>query len=367
MGQLRNGVHRGQLHLFVDRRRADVQRAAEDEREAEHVVHLVRVVGTPGADNGVFTHRFRQRRQNFRLRVRQGQDHRRARHLLHHLLGQHFRTRAAEEDIRAVNHVLKRALAVVFYRIRRFGFRHVRLAIFVNHALGVADHNVVFLHTQRHQQVHTGNRRRASAGDHHAHVGEIFLYHAQAVENGGGADNGRSVLVVMEHGNVHTLAQLLLDIETFRRFDVFQVDPAEGRLQRGHHVDEFVRIELVHLDIKHVDTGEFLEQHPLAFHHRLTGQRADITEPQYRRAVRDHGNKVAARGVFIGRQRIFFDFQTRGRHARRVGQRQIALCRQRLGWGDLNFARDRELVKIEGTLFQLLIHLIFPFTYRSKG
>ena len=225
----------------------------------------------------------------------------------------------------------------------------------------------MFLHTQRHQQVHTGDGRGASAGDHHAHVGEIFLYHAQAVENGGGADNGRSVLVVMEHGNVHTLAQLLLDIETFRRFDVFQVDPAEGRLQRGHHVDEFVRIEFVHLDIEHVDTGEFLEQYPLPFHHRLTGQRADVAQTQHRRAVRDHGDKVATRGVFVGRQRIFFDFQTRCSHARRIGQRQIALGCQRLGWGDLDFPRDRKLVKIEGTLFQLLIHLIFPFTYRSKG
>jgi hypothetical protein len=91
---------------------------------------------------------------------------------------------------------------------------------------------------------------------------EDFLDHAQAVENGGGADNRRTVLVIMEHGNVHTLAQLLLDVETFRRFDVFQVDTAEGRLQRGHHVDEFIGIELIHFDIEHVDTGEFLEQNP---------------------------------------------------------------------------------------------------------
>ncbi len=38
MGQLGNRMHRRQLHLFVDRRRADVQRAAEDEREAKYVV-----------------------------------------------------------------------------------------------------------------------------------------------------------------------------------------------------------------------------------------------------------------------------------------------------------------------------------------
>ena len=134
----------------------------------------------------------------------------------------------------------------------------------------------MFLHAQRHQQVHTSDGRGASAGDHHAHVGEVFLHHTQTVQNGGGTDNRRAVLVVMEHGNVHTLAQLLLNIETFRRFDVFQVDAAEGRLQRRHHVDEFIRVQFVHFDIEDVDTGKFLKQNALPFHHRLTGQRANV-------------------------------------------------------------------------------------------
>ena len=42
-------VHGGELHLLVDRRRADVERAAEDEREAQHVVDLVRIVRAAGA------------------------------------------------------------------------------------------------------------------------------------------------------------------------------------------------------------------------------------------------------------------------------------------------------------------------------
>ncbi len=87
MGQLSDSVHRRQLHLFVNGGGAYVQRAAEDEREAEDVVHLVRIVGAAGTDNGVGAHLFGQRRQDLWLRVRQRQDHRRAGHLLHHLLG----------------------------------------------------------------------------------------------------------------------------------------------------------------------------------------------------------------------------------------------------------------------------------------
>ena len=45
--------HGGELHLLVDRGRADVERAAEDEREAEDVVDLVRIVRAAGRDDRV--------------------------------------------------------------------------------------------------------------------------------------------------------------------------------------------------------------------------------------------------------------------------------------------------------------------------
>ena len=73
-----------------------------------------------------------------------------------------------------------------------------------------------------------------------------------------------------------TFAQLLLNVEAFRRFNIFEVDTAKGRFQRRHNINEFIGIELVHFDIENVDTGKFLEQNALTFHDRFTGQRADI-------------------------------------------------------------------------------------------
>ena len=40
-------------------------------------------------------------------------------------------------------------------------------------------------------------------------------------------DDGGAMLVVMEHRNVHQLAQPLLDDEAVGRLDVFQIDAAE--------------------------------------------------------------------------------------------------------------------------------------------
>jgi hypothetical protein len=40
----------------------------------------------------------------------------------------------------------------------------------------------------------------------------------------------------------------------------------------GHGVDEAVAIRGIDLDVEHVDVGEALEQHRLAFEHGLAGQ-----------------------------------------------------------------------------------------------
>ena len=78
------------------------------------------------------------------------------------------------------------------------------------------------------------------------------------------------MLVVVKDRNLHALAQLALDIKAIRRFDVFQVDAAKRRLERGDDVDQFIKvIFLIDFDVKHINTSEFFKQYRLAFHHRL--------------------------------------------------------------------------------------------------
>ena len=67
----------------------------------------------------------------------------------------------------------------------------------------------------------------------------------------------------MENRNIHALAQLLLDVEALRRFNIFKVDTAEGRLQRRDDVDKFVRVQFIDFNIEHIDTSEFLNRTPL--------------------------------------------------------------------------------------------------------
>jgi hypothetical protein len=67
---------------------------------------------------------------------------------------------------------------------------------------------------------------------------------SQRVEHRGADDDRGAVLVVVEDRDLHALAQLALDDEALRRLDVFQIDAAEGRLQRGDDVDQLVGVVL---------------------------------------------------------------------------------------------------------------------------
>ena len=128
--------------------------------------------------------------------------------------------------------------------------------------------------------------------------------------------------------------------------------PPKCRFETGDDVDQLFRIRLVDLDIEDIDAGEFLEQHALAFHHRLGGERTDIAETENSRAVGDDGNEVAARGHFGCGVRVADDFLAGIGDARRVGQRQFALGHHGLGRHDLDLAGRRTPVIVERSLLE---------------
>ncbi len=241
--------------------------------------------------------------------------------------------------------------------MRVLGLRGVKAtgAAVVDHALGVAHEHVLALHAQAHHDVHAGNGCCAGAGNGHLHVFNLLAYQFQTVEQGGARDDGRTVLVVVEDGDVHALGEFLLNVEALGRLDVFEVDAAQRGLQRGDDLDQLVRIALVQLDVEHVHACKLLEETPLAFHHRLASQRADVTQTQHSRAVGDHAHQIATRGVLGGLAGVCLNVQAGVGHAGGVGQRQIALVGQWLGGGHRNLALVGACVVLACSIAQCLL------------
>ena len=146
------------------------------------------------------------------------------------------------------------------------------------------------------------------------------------------------MLIVMHDRDLHPLLQRLLDDEAFGRLDVFKVDAAEARFHQRDRCDDRVGVLGCKLDIDRVDIGEALEQHCLAFHHRLGGKRAEIAHAEDRGAVRDHRDQIALGGVIISGGRILVDRAHRHRDAGRIGKREVALGRHRFRGDDLDLA-----------------------------
>ena len=292
-GKLGNGGDTGELHFFGDGGRAHIQRATENEGEAQHVVDLVRVVRTPGGDDAIRTGAFGVFRADFRVRVGERENQRARRHFLHHFGFEHAGRGQPKEHVRAFDDVGQCA-RIGFLRVAGFGRLHVWLAPFIDDAARIAHVDVAPVNAQGDHQVQAGNRRRARAGADQFDLGNILFHDAQPVEQPGGGDDGGAVLVVVKDGDFHALAQFFFDVKTFRRLDVFQIDAAQRGFERGDDVDEFVRVVLVQFNVEDIDVGEFFEQAALAFHHRLGRQRANVAQPQHCRAVGDHGDQIAA-------------------------------------------------------------------------
>ena len=205
------------------------------------------------------------------------------------------------------------------------------------------------------QQIEAGERRGAGAGAHELHLVQVLADDAQPVQDRGADDDRGAVLVVVKHRDLHPLAAFLLDVEALGRLDVLEIDAAERGLERDDHVDQLVRVELVDLDVEAVEPREFLEQHRLAFHDGLRGERSDRAQAEHRGAVGHDGDQIAARGQRRGLVRIADDFVARRGNARRVGERQVALVGELLGRQQRDLARRKLPVIFEGSLADVFV------------
>ena len=111
-GEFSQRIGRGDLHGLVDGRRLHVERAAEDEGEAQHVVDLVRIVRAAGCHDRIGAHLGHFFRRDFRVRIGHGKDDRLVRHRRDHLLGDRAGRRETEERIGAVQRIGQRRALV---------------------------------------------------------------------------------------------------------------------------------------------------------------------------------------------------------------------------------------------------------------
>ncbi len=266
--EVRERMDRRNLHFHVDRRGAGIEGTPEDVWKTKNVVDLVGVVRTPGRHDGIVADRVRLLRRDLRIRIGHSEDDRVRRHRPDHIGGERTLRGQAEEDVRPVHGVGQRAFAGLD-RMGRLPLVHALGAAAVDDTLGVAKQHILGREAHRLDEVEAGD-----AGGPCPVADELGLANVPAGELDGVQHPGRgndrgAVLIVMEHRNVHELAQPLFDDETLGSLDVLEIDAAEGRAEISDAGNEGVGVLRVDLEVDRVDVGEALEQHRFAFHHRF--------------------------------------------------------------------------------------------------
>ncbi len=165
MSESRQRPRRRYFHLFVDLLGMNIQRASKDERKSQHIVHLIRIITAPRADDGIGSRLFGEIIFNFRIRVRHSEDDRVLRHRLHPLRFEQVGDREPEKHIGVFHRIGKCALRRI-HNEALFIFVHTIGATFVDHALCIHQAHILALHAEPNVKLGASNRARARARYH---------------------------------------------------------------------------------------------------------------------------------------------------------------------------------------------------------
>ena len=279
--QLCQGMRCRNLHGFVDRRGAHVERPAEQEGEAQDIVDLIWKIRPSRRNDRIGPRRARHRWRDFGIGVRHGKNDWLRRHRLHHIGAQRIGGGKAKENICADDGLCQIARGC-FCRMRRFPLVHAFRTALINHAGTVAHNDIVVRYAHGFDQLGAGNRRCACAIADNLYVFQRTARKLARIDQSCRRDDGGAVLVIMKNRNVHPFFQRLFNDEAIRRGDIFQIDAAKGRFKKFDRINETLRIFGLHLDIDRVDVGEAFEQHRFAFHHGLGCQCTQIAHAKDR-------------------------------------------------------------------------------------
>src|SRR5256886_5566724 len=359
-------------HLVRDGPRPHVQGAPEDAGESERVVHLIGEIGSarrddpcpglgrlPGPDLGD--------------RVRDHEEDRVIGHGCHPLFLNHTgpRLRRRDDDVDSLHRLGDAAYAA--FAVRHLGELPL-LGEFApcgfdvrpmspDNSLRIDEDQVRWLRAGRDEDLRGPDVRRPRPDQGDLDVRDLLPDDLEGVDHARHVDRRRALLVIVPDRIVAFLPEPLEDAEAFRLRDVLQVDAPEGGRDELDGLDDFLRIFRRERNRKSVDAAEVLEQEGLAFHDWEARLRADVSQTQDPRAVRDHGHLVPFVRQAPHLLRVRLDLEARLRDPWRVPDRQVVEAPDRDARDDLEFALVvrvvlRGLLLRQVRLAEMLLHVL---------
>ena len=131
------------------------------------------------------------------------------------------------------------------------------------------------------------------------------------------------MLVVVENRDVESLAQLLFNLKTAGRRNIFKVDSTEAGGDQLHGAHDFIDILGVKADRPCINIGKFFKESRFSFHDGHGSFRSNISQTENSGSVGDHGNGISFNREIPGVSRVFRDRHADPSDTGGVGARQI--------------------------------------------
>ena len=192
---------------------------------------------------------------------------------------------------------------------------------FYQNPLTAASNDVFY--AERHQEFCNGNACRARAVDNDVNIFNFFVCKLERVQKRRRRNDRRTVLIVVENGNIQLFFQSRFNFKTTGRGNVFQIHAAKRACQQLDRLDNLFRIFRTNTERISVYVAERLKQRALTFHNGHTRFGADIPKAKHRRTVGNNGNGVPTTGEIKTLFHVFVDCQTRFGNAGGIRQGQM--------------------------------------------
>ena len=266
----------GDFHPLRNTPGPHVESAPKNGGEAENIVDLIRIVASTGGHDDIISGCLGIGVRDFGIGVGEGEHNGPVSHGPNHFLGDYPGDRNAHEGVCA-HHGIAESPGSSLHRELAFDVVEVVPPI-VDHTPGVGHDDAGWIHTEFDEETGSSHTCCSGSGEHDARFGNVAAGQLECVEEGSPADDGRAVLVVMEYRDVETLTEGLLDVEALRCLDVFEVDSTDRGGEQFTETDHVFGVGGIDLEVKDIDIGKPFEEHRFSLHHRLAGQRTDVSQ-----------------------------------------------------------------------------------------
>ena len=268
-----------QFHRFINLSGTDIKGTAEKPREYRRIIYLVRHIAS-ACTKYINAQFLCIRQHHFRNRICHGKDNILFRHRLDCFFMHFFeccRCGSSQKDIRTFYCVRKSSLAIFRINLfRQFLLYTVQSSVIIENPLAVQNRHIFRFDAIFQEQSCNSRACRACAKHNHLGFTDAFFNQTKRAENSSQSRNGGSMLVIMEHRDIHSCFQFIFNIVAFRGREIFQIDAGKRFLQNSNSANYFILVFCIEHNRNGINIAKTFVKGAFAFHDRHSRSRSNI-------------------------------------------------------------------------------------------